>query len=193
MWLGKWRNRNDELFNISWPKVPVKIVGIFFSYDNERAYHDNITAPFKSINRLLNHWHARGLTLLGKMQVIKTLIIPKFLYIFNLINVKIGDLKKISGIIHHFIWKGPDRVSRNSLIGNIQEGGLGMIDIFALYKAFKISWIKRYISADCNHPWKLIFDFFLGPIGGEIIFKCNYQVSLLPVKLPDFYRELLNC
>ena len=68
-----------------------------------------------------------------------------------------------------------------------------MIDLFALYKAFKISWVQRYISEEICHPWKSVVNFYLNPIGGQLIFRCNYKVDRLPVKLPSYYREMLQC
>jgi len=31
LWLGKWRNNRTTLLQLSWPRDPVKILGIYFS------------------------------------------------------------------------------------------------------------------------------------------------------------------
>ena len=110
MWLGRWSDRFEKPFKISWPNS-IKIVGIHFSYNADLAYKLNMSGPLKSAKRLLNLWQSRGLTLIGKLQIVKSLIIPKFLYIFNLITVKSCDIKTINGLLYRFIWKGPDRIS----------------------------------------------------------------------------------
>jgi len=113
------------------------IVGINFSYNSDLAYQ-KISDPLDSLQKCLQLWSIRGLTIIGKIQIVKTLLIPKFLYTFSLIEMALKDIKKISTILYQFIWRGPDKVARNTMIGEIKDGGLNMLDIFALYHSLKI-------------------------------------------------------
>ena len=43
-----------------------------------------------------------------------------------------------------------------------------------------------------SSSWKIILQYFLSQIGGELILKCNFGTRKLPVYLPVFYKECLD-
>ena len=54
-----------------------KILGIYFGY-NERQRNDlNLSQTLKSIKKSLNVWKWKGLSLLGRIQIVKTFAYPK--------------------------------------------------------------------------------------------------------------------
>ena len=52
--------------------------------------------------------------------------------------------------------------------------------------------LKRFVDEENSSSWKTIFDYFLSPVGGKFILKCNFDIRKLPVYLPAFYKECLN-
>ena len=173
LWLGKWRFRRDTPFGVRWPMSPIKIVGVYFSYDSDTAYDMNLATPLKGLKTVLQCWTRRNLTIVGKAQIIKSLIIPKILYLLNLINIRQKDIKNVNSKIYSFLWKGHDRVSRDTMIGDIGQGGMGMLDICALQKAFKVNWVKQYLLPNF-HPWKLILNHYLKTVGGTLILNATF-------------------
>jgi len=187
-----WRSHTDKPFGVRWPTSPIKITGIYFSYNVKLAYQLNMQGPLDSLKKCLQLWSSRSLTLIGKTQIIKSLMIPKFLYMFNLIVVKVEDIKQINNLLYKFVWKGPDKIARNSMIGDIGQGGINFLDIFALYDSFRVKWVQRFLNPNIVHPWKMFLSFYLRPLGGRLIFRCNYEIKYLPVALPQFYQSLLH-
>ena len=59
----------------------IKILGIVFDYRIPSRTKANFDFIFKSIQEMLNIWKWRGLTLIGKIKIVKSLIIPKCLSI----------------------------------------------------------------------------------------------------------------
>ena len=57
----------------------IKILGIVFDYHIPSRTKANFNFIFKSIQEMLNMWKWRGLTLIGKIEIVKSLIIPKIL------------------------------------------------------------------------------------------------------------------
>ena len=53
MWLGSNKNSEDTPFNISWPKDPIKALGIFFSYDTNKAIKANIDDKMERLKKQL--------------------------------------------------------------------------------------------------------------------------------------------
>ena len=84
----------------------------------------NFDSIFKSIKDTLNMRKWRGLTLLGRIQIIKSFVIPKILSKAAVIAVTDDFIKEINSLIYSFIWKGNDKIKRAALINDIENGGL---------------------------------------------------------------------
>ena len=116
-----------------------------------------------------------GLTLIGKVQIIKSLAIPKLLYRLTLISKKQDFIKKINTLLFSFVWKGKDKVKRWVSINKIEKGGLKMPDINSMISAQRIICIKKYLSSN-SASWKHFLDFYLKNVGGS--FFC-FTVTLI--------------
>lgn len=77
----------------------------------------------------------RGLSLLGKVTIIKTFLIPKLLYVSSIIETPSDILRRMERMIYKFLWKGPEKVTRNSVINTTEHGGLNLTDIKTQIKA----------------------------------------------------------
>ena len=86
-----------------------------------------------------------------------------------------------------FLWKGPDKVTRLSVINTIENGGLNLKDFETHIKALRLSWIPRLL-AEREGPWIYHLKYNLKRYGGCFLFKCNYDGS----DLDNFYLELLR-
>ena len=78
-------------------------------------------------------------------------------------------------MVYKFLWKGPDKVTRLSVINTLKNGGLNLMDLETQIKAIRLSWISR-ISDERVDPWKSYFTFHLKKYGGTLLLKCNYDV-----------------
>ena len=101
----------------------IKILGIVFDYHMTSRKKANFDSILKSIKNLLNMWKWRGLSL-GKIQIVKSFIIPKVLSEAALISISEDSIKEINSLIYRFIWKGNDKIKRCALINDIEDGGL---------------------------------------------------------------------
>ena len=72
--------------------------------------------------------------------MIKTLALPKLIHLQSLFN----DLNKL---FFYFIWDGkPEKIKRNTLIAEFEDGGLKMIHLQQFNAYLKITWVKRLFS-----------------------------------------------
>ena len=78
-WLGSSHNCNESL-EIETVNNPMKILGIYFTYNSRLKNELNFDATLKSLKKTLNNWQWRNLTVLGKIQIIKTFAMPKLLF-----------------------------------------------------------------------------------------------------------------
>ena len=56
-------------------------------------------------------------------------------------------IKRMERMIFNFLWKGPDKVTRHSLINSVKNGGLNLMDIETQMKASRLSWIPRILDS----------------------------------------------
>ena len=74
----------DNIHNIK-VKKSVKILGVHFSYAFQARHKLNADELISSIQHKLRIWKWRDLTIIGRIQIVKTFIIPIFLYRASLI------------------------------------------------------------------------------------------------------------
>ena len=147
----------------------IKILGVNFTFNHSLFYKLNFESIENSLRGLLKGWSWRGLTLLGKVRVIKSLAIPKILYRVILISNKKEFIKKIYTLLYSFVWNGKDKVKRKAFINPIEKGGLKMPNIESMISAQRIICIKGYLSTN-PASWKFFLDFYLEKVGGNCCF-----------------------
>ncbi|KAL9988158.1 hypothetical protein ACROYT_G002566 [Oculina patagonica] len=171
-------------------KRSIKILGVHFDYDQLSRKKDNFEAIIKSIKKTLGMWKWRGLTLIGKIQIVKSFAIPKFMSKASLIHVSKDLIQAVNKELYSFIWKGKDKVKRLALINCIENGGLKMLDIESMVLAQRIMCVKKYIE-DYVSPWKIFLNHYLKKLGGKFILQCHFDCPKLPIFLPEFYKDCL--
>ena len=117
--------RLEIKLGIKWPDEPIKALGVYYSYDIKLLHEKNFIERLDSVKKLINIWSSRGLSNYGKVTIIKSLIIPKFVFISWLLTVLKEIVKELNQMIFKFLWKGTDKETRLSTI----NGGLKMIDL----------------------------------------------------------------
>ena len=184
-------NLNHTPFKDLKIKISVKILGVYFTYDRRLRRKLNFDEITKTIKDKLRIWKWRDLTIIGRIQLVKTFIIPTFLYRASLICMDKEFVNEVNKIIFDFIWKGKDKVIRRVLVGDIEDGGLKAPHLDSIIKTQRILYCKKLASEDLS-SWKIILLHYLKPVGGKFILGCNFDVKKLPIKLPGFYEECLK-
>ena len=117
LWLGCWRSRKDKPFGFKWPQEPVCTLGIHFSYDLKQANTLNFEEKVCSFEKTLNNWKKRKLSLIGKINIVKTLGLSKLIYCSSLLTVSKSLIDRINKIIFSFIWEGkPPKIKKKTII-----------------------------------------------------------------------------
>lgn len=194
MWLGCWRFHKDRPFGFKWPQEPVYALGIHFSYEFEKNNIFNFEEKVCSLEKTLNSWKRRKLTLIGKINIVKTLGLPKLIYYSSLLTVSKPLIDRINKIIFNFIWDGkPPKIKKITIIGEKHCRGLKMIDFEIMKRSLKVAWIKR-IAESGNASWKIIPNQAVSQHGGlEFLIKCDCDPKFLNLEsLPEFYHTILN-
>ena len=157
----------------------------------QQLVEKNFKQRLKKIKNTINLWKSRGLSIHGKVNIIKTLLLPKMIYASSVICTPSYVIKEFNNLVFHFLWNGKDKVIRYSTYAPYDQGGLKMLDYDSMIKALRLSWLKRIVDPDYSGFWKSYLNYLLQNEGGLFLVQCNYEIN--QVTLPTtFYRELLE-
>ena len=112
MCIGSLRENKAKPFSIKWSNEPIKALRVYYSYDQKLLHEKNFIEKLDSVKKLINMWSTRGLSLYGKVTVIKSLLIPKLVFVSSLLTMPKGVIKELNQLIFRFLWKGVDKVTR---------------------------------------------------------------------------------
>ena len=187
IWIGS--KKGSHLFpftekGLKWNKFTFKTLGVHFSLNTKQLYDLNHKIKLKSIENTLNCWRARNLSLVGKICVIKTLLLPQLLYLFSVLCIKIPKIffRQLNTILFKFIWGGgSDRVKRQLMCNDFFGGGLRMIDPYTFSVAQKMSWVKKLLDDNYESLWKSIEISILNNFSDErdILWKAYAPAGIL--------------
>ncbi|MCP3888847.1 MAG: hypothetical protein GY702_08215 [Desulfobulbaceae bacterium] len=178
-------------FDFKWKKN-INILGIHFSYDETEMFNVNYNEQLKKMEKTLNLWKMRDLSLMGRIMITKSVALSKFIYLGSIIGITDDIADKIEKQIYSFIWKNKKaRIKKTTLIGKYEEGGLQAPHIQSVFKAHKLMWIKKYL--DCNYKlWHETLNYYLNDYGKTFFCHCNYKSNALEKRIPPFYAQCID-
>ena len=97
----------------------IKILGVYSGSDAKKREELNFWKTLESIKKTINLWKWRGLSLIGRIQIVKTFAIPKFMFRASAISVSKDLVKEAEWIFYHFIWNGKEIFLCQLSIGNV--------------------------------------------------------------------------
>jgi hypothetical protein len=107
---------------------------------------NNWNKKIDDVEKLFESWKKRKLTIYGKVCLINTFAISKFIYTVSILNYpKDQIIKLFNKRIFDFIWNKKDRIKRNTMIGNTYKGGTNLVDIESKIKSLKAACVKKIL------------------------------------------------
>ena len=80
--------------------------------------------------------------------MLKSLIVfEKLTYILSLLLTNQSAIDEANTIFFKFLWDGKgDKIKRDIMISEYEDGGLKMIDIRLFTQALNLSWVRSYLD-----------------------------------------------
>ena len=134
-WVGRMKENNEKVVNCKWKSVlksMIRILGVSFSYNKQLAGKENFCNVMTDFHTLLNIWKQRWPSLAGEVQVFKSSVASKPVYIATMQLVPQHFNSARLSLHKEFIWDGkkPKR-KRLCLKGSYEIGRLKDVDIAA--------------------------------------------------------------
>ena len=146
IWIGSKKYSKDiyhhTRWKLDWGANQFMLLGINFTLNLDILIY-NFDSKIKQIQNVIKLWSLRKLTVLGRVTIIKTLIIPKLTHLFILLpNPPKPMIKNLTKMLFQFIWQNkPENIKRELLLQDYKNGGIKMPDIQNVITSLK-SWIK---------------------------------------------------
>ena len=159
VWLGSYKNSQVKYMphlDIVWNPNQFKILGVWFTQNLEDGVNKNYDEKFLEIKALFNIWLKRNITPLGRVAVLKSLILSKLIHLWILLpDPPDHYIKSLQKMCFNFVWGGKqDRISRKTVTKSVKNGGLNIPDIKKHISALKLMWIRKLFIT--THKWKNI-------------------------------------
>ena len=187
IWLGN-KKYSDEIIspelNLNWGNTSFTLLGIEFHVDLNKIPRLNYDKKLVKIKSVIKSWNRRRLTPIGKVQIIKSLLISQFNHLFiSLPNPDDYLIKKLNTEIYNFLWNSKiDKLKREIVVKKYIEGGLNMIHLMSYIESLKLTWIRRLYST--SGKWQELLKSkidtnVLANCGVEYIIKCQNKLKNL--------------
>ncbi|XP_033763758.1 uncharacterized protein LOC117344963 [Pecten maximus] len=194
--LGNQRKIEDEFEDITWTDEIIKALGVHFCLNHKKMLEMNWNEKIEKMKKIINNWKRRKLTMIGRVQIVKSLLLPQLTFLMSMLHIDQNTIKQVEKIIYNYIWEGKtEKVKRNTMIKPYIEGGLNSIDIRSHIDTVRINWLKKLETED-KALWKVIPQFEINKFGSKyLICKMNLDnLKNLPISenISPFYYEILS-
>ena len=176
---------------LSWIKKPLETLGIVLTNSDAQNYSSNFELRIKKLKTLLDIWKQRNLSIKGKITILNNLALSSLIYVSSIIDTPTRAINEINNLIKNFIWEGKNsKISKKTLVQNIENGGLKLCDFDIKIKALKISWINRLLD-ETEANWKILPKFYFGDYDLGVYFNAH-QKTIKKSTIPTFYKDIHN-
>ena len=116
----------------------------------------NYAEKLAEIKWLFRIWIKRQITPLGRIAVLKSLILSKLIHLWLLLPNPPDDFfQSLQALCYRFIWqKKPDKINRKTAHKSVMNGGMGLPELQTFASSLKLSWLRKFMTT--KHKWKFI-------------------------------------
>ena len=130
IWIGSKAQSSDTLSNdsgILWTTEPFNILGIIYTANLCNIVQLNFDEKLATLQKEINQWSKRNISPIGKIIIIKSLLLSKLTHLFlSLPRPDASWIKRLETLFFKFIWGGKnDKIARKTMQLDLERGGLG--------------------------------------------------------------------
>ena len=177
-----------------WTVEGINVLGVEITVDEDELIRRNYNPLIQKTQNILNQWSHRTLSLVGKVNVVNTLVASIYVYKMSILSPLPKEyIIQINRIVEDYLWnKRRPKISLKTL-QNLKTGnGLGLVNFEVKDAALKAAWVKTLVSGQYQEE---LVNRFIQPQLGRMIWTCNLRhtdVEKAFPRTPAFWREVLK-
>ena len=118
----------------------VKILG--FEVSNTQWWDENnMQEAVKKVQKLVRFWSRFRLSLIGKITIYKTLLMPQINFLSTVVMPTNESVIELKSLMNNFVTQGMT-IAKSRLYTNPKDGGLGLFDLRIIISALQSTWVK---------------------------------------------------
>jgi hypothetical protein len=189
--------KNQHDFGLLWKTLPINLLGITITNNEETSIDENFSNKLNSIELLTRLWSQRNLSLKGKLCIINSLLIPKIIYPCTILATPKSVIARADKIISDFLWnwKKP-KIKKDVLIRKTKTGGIKLPCLECKIEAWKSKWAIRCLKNESLNPlWvQLVNKMLPNELKLPYLLKTRATSKCLIdhcPNLPNFYKDII--
>ena len=196
LWLGPLAGRSYGPVNITWVTDKLKILGVYFG--NANLDHANWDNRVTKLEKRLNLWHLRTLSLKGKSLIINSLGASGLWYTATVLPMPESIHTRVTKAIFKFLWNGKtEQVRRDVCQLPFDQGGLAVINPLEKSRALKLRWVPRVGDSSYESKWVYFSRYWIGfalshKMSNWTFLRSNSTPKYLGDQPPPFFQKLLS-
>ena len=186
------QDKIETKYSLEWNVTEFRLLGVTFSVDLNNMSKLNFDPLIEKINKILNQWRRRSLTPLGKITVLKTLILSNFIHLFTTLPSPPDTfLRNLNTIFFSFLWDNkPEKISCKTVKSDYKYGDLRMVDIHHFMISLKLSWLQKLFK-QVNPPWKVFISEIMDYKGVFLLGSQWSKITASPLQNP-FWKDIFS-
>ena len=121
--MGRCRNKPlklpKELHKLKFSDGAFKTLGVWFANDQEEMTKLNFENKLKGMEKIMNIWTSRNLSLKGKVTIIKSLLLPQICHLLSMCYCPQTILDRANRMLFSFLLnKKPPKIKKETVIAN---------------------------------------------------------------------------
>ncbi len=170
-------------------------LGIKITPDIKDLVPENYNSILNSVSESLKRWSDLPISLIGRINIVKMNILPKFLYLFQSIPLHppLNLFKKLKELTTTFIWNNKrPRIRLTHLYLPYERGGLQIPNFLWYYWAAQIRATMYWFMDNASIPWVSIEQATTSPLPLNLYLHANSLNSLLKTAHNPFVKNTIK-
>ena len=180
-----------NLEEYKWSNQDIIVLGVTIAHED--LVSKNYDIILEKVKKTLGVWYNRGLSLIGKVLVVNTLVASLFVHKMMVLPIIPEHyVKKINNLIREYIWSNKkSKIAYGILQNKKEEGGLGLVNIKNKDKALKATW-PQILSKEKEYA-KIVYKQLRVSTLGDDIWRCSLKVEdVQRLKISNsFWKDVL--
>ena len=182
--IGSLRHSNAQMYDIDtvkWSNEDITVLGVKIAHED--IIPKNYETLVAKARQTLNAWFNRGLSLIGKVQVVNALVASLFVHKMMVLPIIPKNIvQQVDNVIRSFLWDNKKAKIAYSILQNPKkQGGLNLVNL--KNKDISLTQIQSKCNATSgilkDTPRRNISDINLGGKSGIVGLKGGFAVWLL--------------